>query len=104
MFMEDAVNATIKLMEAPKEKIAVRSSYNVGGISFTPKEIASEIIKHIPEFKVSYKPDFRQPIADSWPQSIDDSQAQKDWGLETKFDITKLSETILAGVRKIFKS
>lgn len=104
MFMEDAVNATIKLMEAPKEKIAVRSSYNVGGISFTPKEIASEIIKHIPEFKVSYKPDFRQPIADSWPQIIDDSQAQKDWGLETKFDIIKLSETMLAGVRKKFNS
>jgi len=104
MFMEDAVNATIKLMEAPREHIKVRSSYNVGGISFTPKQIAEEIKKHKPDFKVTYKPDFRQPIADSWPQSIDDSHAQKDWGLETKFDIKKLTETMLKGVEEKFKN
>ena len=104
MFMEDAVNATIKLMEAPKENISVRSSYNVGGISFTPKELASEITKHLPQFNISYKPDFRQPIAESWPQSIDDSQAQNDWGLETKYDILKLTETMLEGVRNKFDS
>ena len=103
MFMEDAVNATIKLMEAPKKDISIRSSYNVGGISFTPKEIAQEIKTRIPEFKISYKPDFRQPIADSWPKSIDDSQAQNDWGLETKYDIKKLTDTMLAGVRQKFK-
>jgi nucleoside-diphosphate-sugar epimerase len=104
MFMEDAVNATIKLMEAPKESISVRSSYNVGGISFTPKELASEITKRLPEFNISYKPDFRQPIAESWPQSIDDSQAQNDWGLETKYDILKLTDTMLEGVRNKFDS
>ena len=104
MFMEDAVNATIKLMEAPKENIKIRSSYNVGGISFAPKGIAAEIKKHIPEFKITYNPDFRQPIAESWPQSIDDSEAQKDWGLETKYDIKKLTNTMLEGVRKKFDS
>ncbi|MCD4795108.1 MAG: NAD-dependent epimerase/dehydratase family protein [Bacteroidales bacterium] len=104
MFMEDAVNATIKLMEAPKENIKIRSSYNVGGISFAPKGIAAEIKKHLPDFKITYNPDFRQPIAESWPQSIDDSQAQKDWGLETKYNITKLTNTMLEGVRTKFSS
>jgi nucleoside-diphosphate-sugar epimerase len=102
--MEDAVNATIKLMEAPAEKISVRSSYNVGGISFTPKQIYEQIKQRLPDFKISYNPDFRQPIAESWPQSIDDSQAQKDWGLETKYDINKLTDVMLEGVRKKFKS
>lgn len=104
MFMEDAVNATIKLMEAPKENIKIRSSYNVGGISFAPKRITAEIKKHLPDFKITYNPDFRQPIAESWPQSIDDSQAQKDWGLETKYNITKLTDTMLEGVRTKFSS
>lgn len=103
MFMEDAVNATIKLMEAPREQIKIHSGYNVGGISFTPKQIADEIKKHKPDFKVTYKPDFRQPIAESWPKSIDDSQARKDWGLETKYDIKKLTETMLKGVEEKFK-
>jgi len=104
MFMEDAVNATIKLMEAPREQIKIHSSYNVGGISFTPKQIADEIKKHMPDFKVTYKPDFRQPIAESWPQSIDDSQARNDWGLETKYDIKRLTETMLKGVEEKFKN
>ncbi len=103
MFMQDAVNATVKLMLAPKEKISVKSSYNVGGISFTPKELAQEIKTHIPDFKITYKPDFRQPIADSWPQSIDDSLAQKDWGLETKFDIKALTEIMLNGVKEKYQ-
>ena len=89
-------------MTAPKENISVKSSYNVGGISFTPKQIAEEIKNHIPEFKISYKPDFRQPIADSWPQSINDSVAQKDWGLETKYDIKALTEVMLNGVKEKF--
>lgn len=104
MFMEDAVNATIKLMEAPKEQITVRSSYNVGGISFTPKQIAEEIKKHMPNFKATYKPDFRQPIAESWPKSIDDSKARKDWDLETKYDIKELTKTMLKGVEDKFKN
>ena len=80
MYMPDAIKATIDLMEAPAEKIAVRTSYNLSGMSFSPKEIAAEIKKHIPEFTISYKPDYRQAIANSWPQSIDDSVARKDWG------------------------
>lgn len=102
MFMDDAIAATIKLMEAPLEDIKVRSAYNVGGISFDPQDIAREITKHIPDFKITYKPDFRQPIAESWPASIDDSVAQEQWGLETKFDIAKLTETMLAGVKSKF--
>lgn len=102
MFMEDAVNATIALMEAPAENISVRSSYNVGGISFNPEELAKEIMKHIPKFKIDYQPDFRQPIAESWPMSIDDSQAQKDWGLKTQYDIEKLTKVMLKGVREKF--
>ncbi len=103
MFMQDAVEATVKLMQAPKENIRIKSSYNVGGISFTPKELAAEIKTHIPDFKITYKPDFRQPIADSWPQSIDDSFAQNDWGLKTNFDIKKLTNTMLSGVKEKFK-
>ncbi len=102
MFMQDAVDATVKLMQAPKENITVKSSYNVGGISFTPKEIAEEIKKHIPKFEITYKPDFRQAIADSWPQSIDDSMAQKDWGLETKFKIEALTDVMLKGIKEKF--
>ena len=102
MFMDDAIAATIKLMEAPIEDVKIRSAYNVGGISFDPQDIATEIIKHIPNFEITYKPDFRQPIADSWPASIDDSEAQKDWGLKTEFDIAKLTETMLAGVKSKF--
>ena len=102
MFMDDAIAATIKLMEAPLEDIKVRSAYNVGGIIFDPQDIAREITKHIPDFKITYKPDFRQPIAESWPASIDDSVAQEQWGLETKFDIAKLTETMLAGVKSKF--
>jgi nucleoside-diphosphate-sugar epimerase len=102
MFMDDAINATIKLMEAPEDKIRVRSGYNVGGISFTPKEVYLEIKKHIPDFKITYQPDFRQAIADSWPQSVDDSKAQSDWGLETKFDLKRLTEVMLNGVKEKF--
>jgi len=102
MFMEDAVNATIKLMEAPREQIKVHSSYNVGGISFTPKQLSEEIKNHISDFEISYKPDFRQAIAESWPQSINDSAAVKDWGLETKYNIKKLTDVMLKGVKEKF--
>ncbi|HXB45787.1 MAG TPA: NAD-dependent epimerase/dehydratase family protein [Puia sp.] len=90
MYMPDAIKATIDLMEAPAEKITVRTSYNVAGISFSPKEIAEEIRKHIPDFKMEYAPDYRQSIADSWPQSIDDSIAHHDWGWVHKHDLSRM--------------
>lgn len=95
MYMDDAVKATIDLMEAPSEKIKVRSSYNVTGMSFCPSEIADEIKKHIPEFEVTYHPDFRQEIADSWPNSIDDSDARQDWGWKAEFDLASMAVMIV---------
>lgn len=95
MYMRDAVDATIKIMQAKPSDIKIRSSYNLSGISFTPKELAAEIKKHIPDFKITYKPDFRQEIADSWPSSIDDSEARKDWNWQHKFNITSMTNHIL---------
>jgi len=99
MYMPDAIRATIKLMETPAEKVKIRSSYNLAGISFTPKQIAAEISKHISNFEMSYKPDFRQEIADSWPQSIDDSFAQKDWGWEAKYDLQKMTNDMMENLK-----
>lgn len=98
MFMEDAIRATIDLMEAPKENISIRSSYNLGGISFTPKSLAESIQVEMPDFKISYEPDFRQAIADSWPGSIDDCYARKDWGWKEQYDLTALVKTMLENV------
>ncbi len=95
MYMDDAVKATLDLMEAPAEKIRVRSSYNIASMSFSPEEIASEIKKHIPDFTISYKPDFRQAIADSWPKSIDDTPARNDWGWKHQFELKEMTEKIL---------
>ncbi len=103
MFMEDAIKNTIKLMQTDPDKLSIRSSYNMAGISFTPKELAVEIRKHMPDFTISYKPDFRQAIADSWPASIDDSVAKKDWGLETVYDIEKMTKVMLEETRKKLK-
>jgi len=100
MFMPDAIKATIDVMEADSSKLSLRSSYNVAGICFTPAELANEIKKHIPEFEITYQPDFRQSIADSWPSSIDDSVARKDWGLTYKYDLPKMTEVMLAEIRK----
>jgi nucleoside-diphosphate-sugar epimerase len=101
MFMDDAIEATIRLMNADKESLSIKSSYNLGGISFTPKEIAESIKKHIPNFRIDYAPDFRQAIADSWPSSIDDSQAQKDWGWKHQFDLDKMTKAMLDGLRNL---
>lgn len=90
MYMPDAIKATIELMNAPASKITVRTSYNISGMSFSPKEIAAAIQKHIPEFIISYQPDYRQQIANSWPQSIDDSIARKDWGWKEDFNLDKM--------------
>lgn len=92
MYMPDAIRATIELMEASAEKIGIRHSYNVAGMSFSPKEIAASIQQHIPEFSISYKPDYRQKIANSWPGSIDDSVARRDWGWKPEFDLEKMTE------------
>jgi nucleoside-diphosphate-sugar epimerase len=102
MYMEDAVNATIELMEAPTAAIKIRTSYNVSGMSFSPKEIYDCIKMHQPDFKIKYEPDFRQSIADSWPKSIDDSAAQNDWGWKAKFDLTKMSAEILTKLPAYF--
>lgn len=95
MYMPDAIKATIDLMEAPEEKIHVRTSYNISAVSFSPKEIAAEIKKHIPEFTISYKPDYRQTIADSWPQSIDDTVARNDWGWKHEYDLDRMTKDML---------
>ena len=99
MHMEDAIRATIEIMQAPAEKIKIRSSYNLSGISFTPKQIAEEIKKYIPDFKISYKPDFRQAIADSWPKSINDDETKKDWGWKEKYDLPKLVKNMLENIK-----
>lgn len=103
MYMEDAIRATVELMQAPAEKIKIRSAYNLGGISFTPGEIAQAIQKHIPSFTISYKPDFRQAIADSWPQSIDDAVAAKDWGWKAAYDLDRMVETMLKNIPSFWK-
>jgi nucleoside-diphosphate-sugar epimerase len=100
MYMDDAIAATIQIMQAPPEQIKIRSSYNLAAMSFTPTEIAAEIQKHIPDFNISYNPDFRQKIADSWPASIDDSSARKDWGWSHKFDIESMTEDMLEHLKK----
>jgi nucleoside-diphosphate-sugar epimerase len=103
MYMPDAIRATIELMEAPAEQVKIRSSYNLAGISFTPKQLASEIKKHIPDFEMTYNPDFRQAIADSWPSSIDDSYAQKDWGWELKYDLEKMTSNMMKNLKEKYK-
>ncbi len=100
MYMDDAIRATIELMEAPASKIKIRTSYNVSSMSFSPKEIAAEIKKHIPEFTISYKPDYRQQIADSWPQSIDDAVARKDWGWKEEYDLERMTGDMLKNLEK----
>ena len=101
MYMDDAIRATIEIMQANREDIKIRSSYNLAGVSFTPKEIALEIKKHIPNFTVSYKPDFRQKIADSWPASIDDSAAQQDWNWKHQFDLASMTEEMLENLVRV---
>ena len=98
MFMDDAIRATIEIMQAPAEKIKIRSAYNLAGSSFTPAELAKSIQHHLPDFRISYEPDFRQAIADSWPNSIDDSYAQKDWGWKAQFDTEAMVEVMLKNV------
>ena len=99
MYMNDAVNATIQLMQAKPKDIKIRTSYNLAAIDFTPKEISEEIKKHIPDFQISYQTDFRQAIADSWPSSIDDSEARQDWKWHHDFDLQSMTEDILKNLK-----
>mgnify|MGYP000362511250 CR=1 FL=1 len=98
MFMDDAIKATIDLMDAPTEKVKIRSSYNLGGISFTPKELVEEIRKELPNFNINYEPDFRQAIADSWPNSIDETHAQNDWNWKHEFDLPKMTADMFKNI------
>lgn len=104
MFMPDAIKATIDVMEADSAKLSLRSSYNVAGISFTPAVLAGEIKKHIPEFEITYTPDFRQAIADSWPARIDDSVAKQDWGLNYQYDLSKMTTVMLNEISNKLRS
>lgn len=100
MYMPDAIKATIGIMQADSQKVKIRSSYNLSGFSFSPKEIALEIKKHIPNFSISYRPDSRQQIADSWPKSIDSSEAGKDWGWLPEYDLSAMTSDMLKNLKK----
>lgn len=100
MYMADAIRGTIDLSEADFKTLKHHSNFNFAGMSFTPKQIAAEITKHIPEFTIEYKPDFRQNIADSWPQSIDDAAAKSEWHWQPEYDLAKMVEEMLMQLRK----
>ncbi|WP_298297207.1 NAD-dependent epimerase/dehydratase family protein [Hydrotalea sp.] len=99
MYMPDAIKATLSLMEAPQELITVRTSYNVAAISFSPKEIAAAIQQHIPDFSIAYQPDYRQTIANSWPQSIDDSTARNDWNWKPDFNLELMTADMIDNLK-----
>jgi len=102
MFMDDAIDATMDIMESESEHIKIRSSYNLSAISFTPNEIANSIKVHIPNFKMTYKPDSRQDIADSWPKSINDSNARNDWGWESKYDLNAITDKMITQLTNLY--
>ncbi len=100
LFMDDAIRATIELMEAPSEQIKIRSAYNLAGVSFTPKELSEAIKKQLPNFNITYNPDFRQAIADSWPNSIDDAITEQQWGWKARFDLPKIVDEMIKNIKK----
>jgi nucleoside-diphosphate-sugar epimerase len=95
LYMDDAIRATLELMQAPEDQIKIRTSYNLAGDSFSPAELAEAIRQHIPGFHIQYAPDFRQQIAESWPASIDDSKARADWGWNPRFDLSAMVRDML---------
>lgn len=101
MYMPDAIRATLELMNAPVEKISMHYGYNIRAMSFTPEELASEIQKHIPDFKITYKPDFRQQIAESWVESMDDSYARNDWGWQEQYDMAAMVKDMIVNLKKM---
>lgn len=100
IYMEDAIRATLELMEAPKEKLTISTSYNLAGLSFSPKELAKAIQKEMPNFHINYEPDYRQKIADSWPKTIDDSTARQDWNWQPKYDLVKMTADMILNLKK----
>ena len=102
MYMPDAIKATLDLMNAPREAVKIRSSYNLAGMSFSPKEIFASIKKEVPNFEINYQVDFRQAIADSWPDSIDDSHAREDWGWKPSYDLDHMTQDILKHLPAFF--
>ncbi len=104
LYMEDAIRATIELMESPVDKVTVRTSYNLSGMSFTPAQLLAEIQKTLPQFEMTYEPDFRQGIADSWPGSIDDEVARKDWGWQPAFDLEKMTQDMIQQLGKKYRN
>jgi len=103
LFMPDAIQATIQLMEAERSRLSVHSAYNLGGMSLTPDQLAREIRKELPRFTVSYTPDFRQAIADTWPQSVDDSLAHKDWGFKQNYNLERMTRIMLKEIQDKLK-
>lgn len=103
MYMPDAIRATLELMDAPAESVKIRSSYNLAGMSFTPAEVAAEIRRHFPGFEVAYTPDFRQNIAASWPESIDDSSARNDWGWQPEYGLEKMTIDMLSHLKEFYQ-
>jgi len=103
LFMPDAIQATIQLMEAERSRLSVHSAYNIGGMSLTPDQLAREIRKEIPGFRVSYAPDFRQAIADTWPQSVDDSPARNDWGFKQNYNLERMTRIMLKEIQNKLK-
>ena len=103
MYMDDAIRATLELMDAPAQSIKERGSYNLAGVSFTPAEIATAIRQHVPDFEIQYAPDFRQAIADSWPRSIDDQAARNDWGWKASYELDRIVSTMLHNLRTLKK-
>ena len=102
MFMDDAIRATVDIMEAEREDVKIRSSYNLSAMSFNPEEITASIKKHIPEFSISYDPDFKQAIADSWPQSINDTEARNDWGWKSEISLDEMTDIMLTNLKKAY--
>lgn len=102
MYMPDAVRGTLELMDAEADRLTIRTSYNLNGISFSPKEMTTAIRKHLPDFQISYAPDFRQAIADSWPDAVDDSVAQRDWGWTPEYDLDRMTQDMLANLQPAY--
>lgn len=103
IYMDDALRATLELMDAPADKLSVRTSYNLAGVSFTPAELADAIRVHFPAFQIQYNPDYRQAIADSWPRTIDDSAARQDWGWQPAYDLPRITETMITNLSPMYQ-